>query len=94
MQRVEQRWATEIAGVEFAVESAPNNGDTGGLVALGRFVPSNSTRPPRVVLYRRPITARAIDDDDLRAMVYDVVVEQVAHYLGRHPEDIDPDFGR
>jgi predicted Zn-dependent protease with MMP-like domain len=45
-----------------------------------------------VVVYRRPVEARAIDDDDLADLVRDVVVEQVAHLLARTPEEIDPGY--
>ncbi len=43
----------------------------------------------RVVLYRRPLEARAEDSLDLAELVHDVLVEQVAQYLGVDPDTID-----
>ena len=37
--------------------------------------------------------SRATDPLDLADLVRDVVVEQVAHMLGRSPDDIDPLYG-
>lgn len=43
------------------------------------------------MLYRRPLEARAKDGADLSDLVHDVLVEQVATYLGLDPEVIDGD---
>ncbi len=43
----------------------------------------------RIVLYRRPLEARAKDSADLADLVHDVLVEQVASYLGLDPGVID-----
>ncbi|WP_448629927.1 metallopeptidase family protein [Cellulomonas soli] len=59
---------------------------------LGRYFPADAGLPARIVLYRRPVESRATDPGDLAELVRDVVVEQVAHMLGRSPEDIDPDY--
>ena len=66
-----------------------------GAVPLARVIPgrvdsAGATVPPRIVLYRRPLEARAVDDLDLDDLVHDVVVEQVASLLGMPPEEIDP----
>jgi predicted Zn-dependent protease with MMP-like domain len=49
--------------------------------------------PPRIVLYRRPLEARAGDRRELEALVLDVLVEQVADLLRLEPEAVDPDYG-
>jgi predicted Zn-dependent protease with MMP-like domain len=41
------------------------------------------------VLYRRPLEARALDGEDLADLLHDVLVEQVAEYLGVEPDTID-----
>jgi predicted Zn-dependent protease with MMP-like domain len=46
-----------------------------------------------VVLYRRPIEARAVGTDELADLVHDVVVEEVAELLGLEPEIVDPAYG-
>jgi len=41
------------------------------------------------VLYRRPLEARAKDPIELADLVHDVLVEQVAGYLGLEPDVIE-----
>ena len=48
--------------------------------------------PAMVVLYRRPLEARARDRDTLGTLVHDAVVEQVAQLLGLSPETVDPGY--
>ncbi len=52
--------------------------------------PRAAPAAPRIVLYRRPLEARALDLEDLADLVRDVVVEQVAHLLGKDPDEVDP----
>jgi predicted Zn-dependent protease with MMP-like domain len=49
-------------------------------------------RPARIVVYRRPLLARADGEDDLGELVFDVVVEEFAQLLGIDPEDVDPGY--
>jgi len=64
-------------------------------VPLARLHPAagsgRDARPPRVVLYRRPIEARALDEADKADLVLDVVVHEVARLLSLSPEIIDPE---
>lgn len=67
----------------------------GGAVPLGRLLPRGIDRQggqtaPRVVVYRRPLEARAADRLDLADLVREVVVEQVARLLNLDPDDVDP----
>jgi predicted Zn-dependent protease with MMP-like domain len=48
--------------------------------------------PPRIVVYRRPLMARADGDEDLGELVFDVVVEEFARLLGLDPHDVDPGY--
>lgn len=95
VERLERRWARQLAGAEFAVEevppSAPAPWEHGG-VPMGRYFPADAGLPPRIVVYRRPVEARATDEADLADLVQEVVVEQVAHLLGRRPEEVDPRY--
>jgi predicted Zn-dependent protease with MMP-like domain len=43
----------------------------------------------RIVLYRRPLEARAKDGTNLADLLHEVLVEQVAEYLGIEPEAVD-----
>ena len=45
----------------------------------------------RIVIYRRPLELRAVDRDDLEDLVHDIVVEEVAQFLGMDPAEVDPD---
>jgi len=110
VEDLEQRWASELEGVEFAVEDVPAvplDGETvydedvvadetaGGAVPLGRLLPAGlDTRgrrtAPRIVVYRRPLEARAADRADLADLVHDVVVDQVARLLQIDPDEVDP----
>ena len=68
---------------------------------LGRSRPPRSggccaerpARPNRVVVYRRPVEARAQDDLDLADIVREVVTEQVAALLGVPPQRARPGDG-
>jgi predicted Zn-dependent protease with MMP-like domain len=96
VERLESRFGDQLDGTEFAVEDVPPSDPApweDGAVPLGRCFPADSGQPARVVVYRRPVESRAVDPDDLADLVRDVVVEQVAHLLGRAPEDVDPHFG-
>lgn len=48
--------------------------------------------PPRIVVYRRPLMARADGEDDLGELVFDVVVEEFARLLGIDPKDVDAGY--
>jgi len=45
----------------------------------------------RIVVYRRPLEVRARDGADLADLVHDVLVEQVAAYLGLDPDVVEGD---
>jgi len=100
--RLEPRWEAELSDVEFAVQEVPDFdiiGEEG--VPLARIVrgspdtsdPEHPASGPRIVLFRRPLLARAEDEDELSELVFDVVVEEFAEILGVDPEIIDPGYG-
>lgn len=66
-----------------------------GPVPLSRLVPAGidkrgeATRA-RIVLFRRPLERRAKHPEDLEDLLYEVLVEQVATYLGVEPDVVDP----
>jgi predicted Zn-dependent protease with MMP-like domain len=76
---------------------APEQGDDwpGGPDAPGADGPGGGAGqdPPRIVVYRRPLMARADDEDELGELVFDVVVEEFARMLGLDPGDVDPGYG-
>jgi hypothetical protein len=95
LSALEARWSTELGLVEFAIEETPvvPADWSAPTVPLGSLVPGSGSTPSRVVLFRRPIEMRCETSGDLGALVYTVLVEQVAELLGRRPEDIDPRAG-
>jgi zinicin-like metallopeptidase len=66
-----------------------------GPIALARLIPAgvdvrgNATRS-RIVLFRKPIERRAKDTIELAELLHEVLVAQVATYLGVEPSVIDP----
>ncbi len=65
-----------------------------GSVPLAKLVPAGVDRKglptrARIVLYRRPLEARAGHGTDLTDLLHDVLVEQVASYLGLDPDMVD-----
>jgi predicted Zn-dependent protease with MMP-like domain len=96
VEQVRRRWGNELESVDFAVEDVPPASvlgrDTFEPVPLGGLVLGDNTRPPRVVVYRRPVQARAQDPEELADLVLDVVIEEVAELLGLEPGTIDPGY--
>ncbi len=105
--QLEPRWESELAGVEFAVEEVPSGDLTAEQflpdadpVPLARVDPAwpdpanpaRPARPARIVLYRRPLLARAEGEDELGELVLDVVIEEFARLLGLDPQAIDPGY--
>jgi predicted Zn-dependent protease with MMP-like domain len=98
VEHLEDRWAKQLADVEFAVEDVPPVAEPSArpeveAVPLARLLPAAGRVPARIVVYRRPIEARAADREDLGDLVHDIVVEQVAELLGLEPETVDPGYG-
>jgi len=66
-----------------------------GPIALARLIPAgvdirgNSTRA-RIVLFRKPIERRVKDTVELADLLHEILVAQVATYLGVEPSVIDP----
>ncbi len=96
VERLERSWAKQLVGTEFAVEDVPPSDpapwEHSRGVPMGRYFPADGPLAHRIVVYRRPVEERAVDREEIAEIVRTVVVEQVAHMLGRSPEEIDPGF--
>jgi hypothetical protein len=98
--QLEPRWEAELSGVEFAVEEIPPaepEPDDADPVPLARLdaVAADSAepdKPAQIVLYRRPLMARAEGDEELAELVLDVIVEEFARWLGVDPQTVDPSY--
>ena len=100
VDHLDQRWRQQLAAVEFAVEDVPppellvdEHGQPA--VPLARLLPagtdsSGAAYPPRIVVFRRPLEARARGPEDLADLVHDVVVDEVSRHLGLDPDVVDP----
>ena len=80
--------------VEEAVESIPEQfrlllGLYQGVPLTERGAGYFGVLPDRIVLFRRPIEARARSDADLAELVREVVVHEVAHYFGIDDDRLD-----
>lgn len=67
-----------------------------GSIPLARLVPAGvdargATTRARIVLFRRPLELRAAQPEDLTDLLHEVLVEQVATYLGVDAATVDPD---
>ncbi|MFF4581966.1 metallopeptidase family protein [Streptomyces sp. NPDC001389] len=99
VERLERRWP-QLDEVEFVIADVP--GPPGGpdagwndeAVPLGGLVEARDGRPPRIVVFRRPVEIRAKTRDERALLVHEIVVEQVAELLGLSPETVDPRYGQ
>jgi len=109
VEELEAHWAAELAGVEFAVEDVPPAGNGAGFaadfdpdvvldrgVALGRLLRDGvpALPAPTVVVYRRPVEARAARGEERADLVFMVVAELVSELLGKDLDEIDPPGSR
>ncbi|HEY7051646.1 MAG TPA: metallopeptidase family protein [Mycobacterium sp.] len=66
-----------------------------GPIALARLIPAGvdvrgTPTRARIVLFRKPIERRVKDGDELADLLNELLVAQVATYLGVEPSVIDP----
>lgn len=91
VEHLEEHWADELEKLEFAVEDVPPpDAIVEDVVPLSRTIPAVPGTPARIVVYRRPLEARAIDPADLADLVLEVVVTEVGRALGIDPDVLDP----
>ena len=105
LEPIEGRWRDQLTKLDVAVDDVPEVRSTNptaqadgvlhdGAIPLSRLVPAGVDRTglptrARIVLYRRPLEARAKDPGELADLVHDVLVEQIAGYLGVEPDVIE-----
>lgn len=100
VDRLRDRWEKRLEGVTFGVQDAPWPRDLPAAapgeetVPLARLVPGDAQQPSRIVVFRHPVELRTVDRGERAALVHDLIVEQVADYLGLGPETVDPHYGQ
>src|SRR5699024_1934710 len=97
MKRLEHIAPKDMRRNEVAVEDVPPSDPSPWeeqAVAMRRYFAADRTAglPPRVVVYPRPIETAIDSRAELVALVWDVVVEQVAGITGKDVTDYDPDL--
>ena len=75
-------------------ETWPEEVVADGDVPLARLVPAGVDRNgqptrARLVLFRKPLARRGTDGDDLRDLIYAVLVELVSQHLEISPEEVE-----
>ena len=90
LERVEHRLGRPLDMLQLAVEDVQAHDPTPWEteVALGRTFYGTGRDLPRVVIYRRPIEARALGVTEVADLIEQVVAEQVAGIIGIHPDDL------
>ena len=91
---IAERFPRRLAHLQVVVEEVPPADPApweDAPVVLGRAQPATREHPPRGVLYRRPMATRAAGDEEVEALVRQVVSEQIGSLLGMAPEDVDPE---
>ncbi|MFI6518849.1 metallopeptidase family protein [Spirillospora sp. NPDC050679] len=93
VRRLGRRWERELAKVEFVVAEVPDlDPDFTGPAPLGETLPGDAGGHARIVVYRRPVEARADGDAETVRLVRDLLVEEVADLLDLPPESVDPSY--
>jgi len=98
LSRIEEICPDAVLGIDICVEPVPSPAvmwqgmaDHDSIPLAGAIEPASNT-PWRVVLYERPIERRALDREDLAALVHHTLIEQLASVTGHSALDMDPHF--
>lgn len=96
--RLRTLWPLELAAVEYLVEEVP--GDLEALLACGKPAPLGLATPASgaqhavIAVYRHPIEGLCDVPGQVRELVHEVLIEQVAVLLNIDPDRVDPTFHR
>ena len=103
-ERLRELWPTALATVAYLVEEIPQ--DLEGLLASGNPAPlgkhSHGTpatadapeQPPLITIYRHPVESLCDTPGQVRELVHEVMIDQVAGMLNIDPDSVDPLFRR
>lgn len=90
LSRLGRTWADQLAAIDVVVAEVS---DDDSQVVLGRATPARGAQPPRLVVHRRSIEARARGARERELLVHQVLVEALAELLGLDPSLVDPESG-
>lgn len=97
LKRLHAAWPQLVESVQCAVEDVPPSDPLPWeekTVTRSRAFPAEHGQVARIVIYRRPVESIAHDDFDLQLLIRDEIVLRLAELTGRHPDDIDPNWGK
>ncbi|MDJ0317191.1 metallopeptidase family protein [Arthrobacter antibioticus] len=102
--RLRSLWPEALATVEYLVEEVPDQLEaliaSGAQAPLGKYTrgtlsaPDILATPPVIAIYRHPVEVLCDTPGQVRELVHEVMVEQVAGLLNMDPGSVDPLFGR
>ncbi|RAN76555.1 hypothetical protein B5P43_23000 [Bacillus sp. SRB_336] len=97
-ERLRELWNAQLADVEYLVEEVPDNLEaliaSGAQAPLGKYTTVSGTSQPLIVIYRHPVEALCDSPWQVRELIHEVLIEQVAGLLNVDPDTVDPLFGR
>ena len=90
--KIQQKWP-QVSNIEFCTQNVPPSDPAPwekGDAILGRAFDQDLKHnlPARIVLYRLPIQSRAKTRKELKALVEDIICQQLSHILNLDPEEI------
>ncbi|SEE65999.1 Zinicin-like metallopeptidase [Arthrobacter alpinus] len=102
--RMRTLWPQAMADVEYLVEEVPDKLEaliaSGVQAPLGKYehavgaTAETPAQPPSISIYRHPIEALCDTPAQVRELVHEVMVDQVAGLLNIDPDTVDPLFRR
>ncbi len=97
-ERLRELWSAQLANVEYLVEEVPENLEaliaSGAQSPLGKYTAAEpGPAHPLIVIYRHPVEALCDSPGQVRELVHEVLIEQVAGLLNIDPDTVDPLFG-
>ncbi|MGA7205944.1 MAG: metallopeptidase family protein [Specibacter sp.] len=103
-ERLRELWGAALEDVEYLVEEVPDNLEvlvaSGSQAPLGKYRPAVHAGPGTaaeqalVVIYRHPVEALCDAPWQVRELIHEVLIEQVAGLLNIDPDTVDPLFRR
>ncbi len=101
--RLRHLWPGTLDLVEYVVEEVP--GELEALIAAGAQAPlgnfsraeaaaSGLVKAAEITIYRHPLEALCDTPGQLRELVHEVLIEQVAGLMDMDPDAVDPSFRR
>lgn len=103
-ERLRELWGTALEDVEYLVEEVPDNLEalvaSGSQAPLGKYRPAvragagTDAKQALIVIYRHPVEALCDAPWQVRELIHEVLIEQVAGLLNIDPDTVDPLFRR